>query len=241
MKPAASWHEQIVARPVCLGDTAGMKNILFPLLVASTLPAAAPPPLMPPQTERLRCVALIAIIANDQSRGAAGWEGLPDLQDRGRHFAGVTGAELMKETGQSREQVRELIIAQVASLQNDAADEARLEADAKRCIALMDRLDPPPAPPTMRQCAGLAAIAYEEVRAREGVSATAQQLGNIAAVLNASARDELRAEGKTEAESDRIIGETREMLIAQSRANAARGLDDQFDFATCLSRANRGS
>ncbi len=215
-----------------------MKRLLLLAFVASSASAGVPSPLSLPQAERTRCVALLAIIANDQSRGAPGWDSLPDLQDRGRHFAGVAGASLMTETGRTREQVRDLIVTQVAQLQKEVTDTAMLDRDARSCIALMDKLDPPPAPPTMPQCAALSAIAYDEVKAREGVSASAQQLGNIAALLNSSARDELRASGKSEAESDRFLGETKEALIAQSRAANARGLDDQFDFGSCLSRAN---
>ncbi len=217
--------------------------LLFPL-IAATPPLVPAAPLSPDQKEQVECVAALAIAANDQQRGAPGWEGLPWLKDRGAHFAGLTGEAIMKETGRTREEVRSEILSAVAFIQQQTPQRANLQAVAKerveRCIALMDKLDPPPPRPAMLRCAALSAIAYEDVRAREGNSNTAKQLGLIAGILSSHAHDELRSEGKTDAEGDVALGLEKEKITKAARLRQSKRLavdDDTSEFEYCASLA----
>ena len=106
------------------------------LTVALSLPAfaAAPPPLTPEQNERVRCVAALAIVANEQERGVGDWDSLPPLKSRGSHFAGVVGDTLTGEGGRTREAVRDAILAAVADFQAEEVEhkEIALAAGAER-------------------------------------------------------------------------------------------------------------
>ncbi len=190
-----------------------MSLILLPFL-ASAL--AAPPPLSVTQAEQLRCVGALAIVANDQERGARGWEELPPLAARGAHFAGTVGEALIK-AGRTREQVRDEMVRAVGALQQKG--EAGLSTDAvKICIALMDKVDPPAPPPKLPECAAMMALAYDDATQRKEIAGSTRELAMIAAVLDSRARDQLRAEGKTEAESDIVIGLAREKIDAEAKA-----------------------
>jgi hypothetical protein len=213
-------------------------------LVAATVPPVPVAPLTPEQKERVECVAALAIAANDQQRGAPGWDGLPWLKDRGAHFAGLTGEAIMKESGRTREEVRTEILGAVAVIQQQTPQRANLQAVAKerveQCITLMDKLDPPPPRPTMLRCAALTAIAFEDVRVREGNSNTAKQLGLIAGILSSHAHDELRSEGKTEAEGDVALGLEKEKITKAARVRQSKRSpadDDTSEFEYCASLA----
>ena len=80
---------------------------LLPALLLAPLPAqAASKPLNPDQVGRLRCVAALAIIANDQQRGTGDWAGYPALTARGIKFSNAIAEALMKETGKSRDELK---------------------------------------------------------------------------------------------------------------------------------------
>lgn len=192
------------------------------LLMASPLTAAPPPvatSLSAAEQTQLRCVALLAIIANDQQRGAPGWQDLPRLENRGRHFAGHVGATIAALPGQSRESVRDAILAEVAAYQHRTADRATLIAEGQACVALMDQLDPPAPPPTMLSCAALATLAARDEDARDSTTAGARNLATLASLFEARAREPLRGEGKSEAESDIILGLERERLAREIAAH----------------------
>ena len=215
-----------------------MKRILIAALTLPTLAAGpAPAPLTVGQTERIRCVAALALVANDQQRGAPGWERFPWLPERGKHFAGVTGDALVTETGRDREAIKTEILTAIAVLQK--TPKPATEAIVRSCIALMDRLDPPAAQPTLPQCAAMVALAYQEVSGREGNSRAAKELSNIAAILDGKAREQLLAEGKSGTESDVIIGMEKEAMIAQAKVNRAKGEGDDIDIETCFAMAGR--
>lgn len=185
---------------------------MFSLLLAL---AAAPPALTPPQQQQLRCVALLAIVAGEQERRTAAALELPPLSRRGARFARVVGDGIVKESGRSQEQVRELILQQVAAVQKDAGPEAKLPVEeARGCLAVMDAVAPALPPPGSVQCAGLLKLAADDVRRREGMSKTATDLITLASVLDNRARTELSAAGKTQAESDRELTLAREAIVA---------------------------
>ena len=225
-----------------------MKRILIATALSSvvalpSLAASPPPALTADQSERVRCVAALALVANDQQRGAPGWEGFPWLPERGKHFAGLTGDALVTETGRDRDAIKAEILNAIAALQKLSVDvkdpQAATGKIVRSCITLMDRLDPPPAPPTLPQCAAMVALAYQQVSGRDGNSRSAKELSNIAAILDSKARDQLLAEGRTANESDVIIGMVKETMIAEAAVNRANGDADTLDIETCYQMAGK--
>lgn len=216
-----------------------MKIAFVPALILGlALPAfaAAPPPLTAEQKERVRCVAALAIVANEQERGVGDWGNLPPLRSRGSHFAGVVGESLTGEGGRTREAVRDSILAAVAEFQKSGVNE--LPADVVvSCIALMDRIDPPPPPPELTECAAMVSLAATETRKREGFTDNAKLLVTFATVLDSRARAKLRSEGKTEAENDIIIGLKKEEFLKATKARGKNADPVGPDMAGCLELA----
>jgi hypothetical protein len=216
-----------------------MKRLLVPVLsLALTIPAfaAAPPPLTAEQKERVRCVAALAIVANEQERGVGDWGSLPPLKSRGSHFAGVVGESLTGEGGRTREAVRDAILAAVADFQKSGVNEIPAET-AISCIELMNRIDPPPPPPGLTECAAVVSLAATAARAREGFSDNVKLLVTFATVLESRARAKLRSEGKTEAENDVIIGLKKEELSAMAKSKRKGDEAIGPDMAGCLELA----
>jgi hypothetical protein len=209
-------------------------SLLLPLIATS--PPIPPTPLSAEQASRIRCVATLAIVANDQTRRAPGWEGLPDVRKSGAHFAGVTGAAIIKETGRSRDDVKAEFLRAVAAVQAQPRN-ADVAGQARGCIAMMTRLDPPPPPPEPIRCAAMAALAYDDPASKGANPTLARNLGNIAAILSNKAREKLRAAGKTEAEGDVAIGTAREALISELKAKRAQGEEAQLDLEPCIDLA----
>jgi hypothetical protein len=214
-----------------------MKRLLLalPLLAAATSP---PKPLTAEQQSELRCVAALAIVAHEQEAQDGEWDDLPNLAARGAHFAGVAGDRAVKASGQSRDAVREIILAEVAAFQKASKDSGLPRETVTGCIAMMDRIDPAPPPPGLVTCAALINLAHKEVETREGKSQTASRLSVYASLLEGQARDELRREGKTENEGDIVLGLERERILADSQAKQAKGENEDYDFEACFARAN---
>jgi hypothetical protein len=99
--------------------------ILFALSVAAAI--------TPAQTTALRCVAGLAIVADQQRRGE-GWKDYPDLNKDGPDFAALVGEDVMEATGKTQEQVRDLIFAEVEKIKKQAKID-RGEID--KCAAIM--------------------------------------------------------------------------------------------------------
>ena len=80
-------------------------SILLALAVATAI--------TPDQSTDIGCVAQLALVANRQKHGE-GRGGLPDLgpdiDSDGAEYAAVVGADVMDTTGQTQEQVRDLIL-----------------------------------------------------------------------------------------------------------------------------------
>lgn len=185
---------------------------MLSLLVAL---AASPPALSAQHQQQVRCVALLAIVAGEQERRTAAALELPPLARDGARFAQVTG-DAVVQTGRTQEQVRELILAEVAAVQKAAGPQGALPVEeARACVALMNEVAPPPPPPSAVQCAGLMKLAADDVRRREGMSKAATDLATLAAVVENRARTEMRAQGRTDAEGDRELGLAREAIQAK--------------------------
>lgn len=223
-----------------------MKRLFF-LALFCTSPAIAAPrqSLTQEQAGQVRCVAALALAAYDQQRGAPGWEGFPWLPERGARFSDGVTSKLAKQTGRQRADIESDIKSAIADLQNESIEArdpmALTHALVRQCIVMLDAEIPPPAPPSLPSCAAMVAIAYDEVAAREGNSNGAKQLSNMAAILDGKAREQLRAEGKTDAEADIVIGSEKERILAASSANRERGDRDDLDFESCFARAADGA
>lgn len=99
--------------------------ILFALSTAADLTSA--------QSTAIRCVAGLAIVADEQKRGE-GWKDYPDLNKDGPDFATLVGDDVVKTTGKTQEQVRDLIFAEVEKFRQQAEID-RSEID--KCAAIM--------------------------------------------------------------------------------------------------------
>lgn len=184
--------------------------------LALALAATTPPPLSTEQQQRIRCVAILAIVAGEQQRRTAAALEVPPIGSRGARFAQIVGDAVVQDSGRSQAQVRDLILAQVKAAQQSAGPAAALPIEeARGCVEVMNTVAPPLPPPGSLQCAGLLKLAADDVKRREGMSKTATDLITIAALLDDRARTELRAAGKTEAESDRDLTLAREAIAAK--------------------------
>tara|TARA_R110000824_G_scaffold11746_10_gene51487 strand:+ start:5526 stop:6215 length:690 start_codon:yes stop_codon:yes gene_type:complete len=217
-------------------------NFISLLMLLLAQPATSQPiPLSESQTRDLSCVAVLAIIASEQERGVTSALDYPLLTERGATYAGLIGQQIMDDSGRSKEQVRDSILAAVAAQQaraTAAADpDAAVQAELDICLPLLDAAVPPKPKPDLPQCAGLLQLAYEEVHNREGLSKTAQDLKTLAAVLDSRARDKMRAEGLSGQESDILLTQSREAMLADAKQKEALGQGSDLDFEYCFTLA----
>jgi hypothetical protein len=155
--------------------------------------AAAVTPLTAQHSLDLRCVSMLAIVADAQVR-ETGWEDVEPLKDSGARYAGVIGEAVMKDTGRTREAVRDLILRGVAGFQKGGAI---APAEVAACVARMQVAATPMPEPSLPRCAAILSLAAEAVRKREGLSKGAKDLATLASVLVYRARVE---GGSSEAE-----------------------------------------
>lgn len=217
-------------------------NFIPLLMLILSQPAASPPvPLDEIQRRDLSCVAVLAIIASEQERGVESALDYPLLTERGATYAGLVGQRIMDDSGRTKEQVREDILAAVAAQQalgKDAADPDELiRREMATCLPLLDATVPPKPKPDLIQCAGMLQLAYEEVHEREGLSKTAQDLKTLAAVLDSRARDKMRAEGLSGQESDILLTQGREAMLADAKQKKSLGQGSDLDFEHCFTLA----
>jgi hypothetical protein len=209
----------------------------LPLLLCPVALAAAPPPLSASQAEPLRCVAAIAIIANEQKRGIAEWTDFPDLADDGARYASIVTDRVADAARAERALVEREILRQIADIQRQSSSEQGssriLHTLGEACVAEMERVLPQAPAPGLTRCAAMVALARDDARAREGMSKTVKDLTVFAAVLDSRARMALRADGKTDAESDIVIGTEREILADAFKDGSAQ----RFDFPSCFELA----
>jgi len=197
----------------------------------SLFAALAASPLTTVQQQHVRCVALLAIVAGEQERRTAAALALPPLARSGARFAQVVGDEAVRTSQLSQDQVRQLILDQVSSIQKQAGPKGDLPiSEAEDCIVIMNRVAPPPPPPGAVQCAGALKLVADESRRRAGLSDETKTVMTLAAALENRARAELRAAGKSESESDRDLVLARE-AIAKAPQSAP-------DIEACVELAN---
>ncbi len=183
----------------------------------------------------LSCVAAFAIVASEQERGIESALSYPLLTERGRVYAGQIGERVMVETGQSREQVRDAILAAVADQQakvkNVGEPQEVVAEEMGKCLPLLDTEIPAKPKPTLNQCAAMMQLAYEEVYRREKLSKMAQDLKTLAFVLDNRARETMRGEGKSGNESDVILTQTREEMSVLQKNQTELDIDHCFALA----------
>jgi hypothetical protein len=175
--------------------------------------AALAAALTPQSAQDIRCVAVLGIVAYDQRRETTEWADIPPVAKDGERFAGIVGERTMKESGRTREAVKDLILAEVAAVQK-AKTIARPEVEV--CVKRMAVVAPPPPPPNLPRCAAIMTLAAEAVKKREGLSTGAKDLATLASVLAYRAK----AEGKSEADVTASIAKER------AAAETAGGTDD---------------
>jgi hypothetical protein len=215
-----------------------MKRLFLPLLIGLVPTPGAARDYTAGERQELRCVAAFALVAYDQQRGAPGWDGLPDLTVRGAHFSDVVRARLAKGRGHDDEAIKAAVRNQISQLQAEAIAAENPQAITHDvvhdCLALADRIDPPPAEPTMLRCAALSAVAYQDLQARDGQSEATTAMAMLAAVLESEARKELRAASKSGPESDAALGLEREAIAATRPDDSARVNRNGEELRLCM-------
>ncbi|WP_109355765.1 hypothetical protein [Sphingorhabdus sp. EL138] len=214
------------------------KILLILMALAQPMPADTRPqatPLTEVHKRDLSCVAAFAIVASEQERGIESALSYPLLTERGRIYAGQVGERVMVETGQSREQVRDAILAAVADQQakvkNVGEPQEVVAEEMGKCLPLLDTEIPAKPKPTLNQCAAMMQLAYEEVYRREKLSKMAQDLKTLAFVLDNRARETMRGEGKSGNESDVILTQTREEMSVRQKNQTELDIDHCFALA----------
>lgn len=180
----------------------------------------------PAQAQDIRCVAALAIVANEQKR-ATGWGDVDDVQDDGADFAAQVGEDIIKTTGATREDVRAQMVAAVGAIQKG---KTLTRGEVLDCIAGMKKRLPALPPPTLPRCAAIMGLAYDAVKARDGLTRDAMDLGTLASVLTYRAREVAIGAGKSMAEADAAIG-------AERDAAAKAGGAPQAELRACTALA----
>lgn len=214
---------------------------IFALALAQSTTGTLPTPLTEDHKRDLSCVAALAIVASEQERGVADSFAYPLLEERGSQYAGLVGERVMRETGLTREQVRDQILAAVADqqrkVQNVAEPRQVVEAEMEKCLPLLEKDVPPKPKPTLNQCAAMLELAYREVYGREGLSKTAQDLKTLAFVLDNRAREDLKANGYSGTESDIILTQLREEMLTEAKIKESAGESSDLDYDHCFALA----
>jgi len=214
---------------------------IFALALAQSTSGSLPKPLTDIHKRDLSCVAALAIVASEQERGVVDSFDYPLLEERGRTYAGLVGERVMQETGLTREQVRQQMIAAVDAQQLKVKDVAEprqvVETEMAKCLPLLDKEVPPKPKPTLNQCAAMVELAYREVYGREGLSKTAQDLKTLAYVLDSRAREALKAEGYSGNESDIVLTQLREEMLTEAKVKEKAGKSSDLDFDHCFKLA----
>jgi hypothetical protein len=111
----------------------------------AAIPAATPPkipaPLSPVHIRDLGCVAVVAIVADEQRRGIPSAAAFPDVQMSGRTWIGIVGDRVTFESGQPKEVVafalRQAATAEQGRLHGAPDRAAMLGTQLGQCLPLM--------------------------------------------------------------------------------------------------------
>jgi hypothetical protein len=105
------------------------------------LAANLPKPLTEIQNREIGCVAVLAILAEDQRRSARGSADYPDVQADGRRWAGIIGDRITFESGQPKEVIgfamREAAKAEQARIIGVGDPRSKFDRRMLECLPLM--------------------------------------------------------------------------------------------------------
>jgi hypothetical protein len=191
----------------------------------------------PVHRAELRCAAAFAIVASEQQRGIADALAFPPLASRGKRYFVDVSTRVADEAGLTREQVRDLLTADVTQMQRRAgnAPDAEMNAEMAPCLARLDAAVPPLKVPNLLQCTAILSLAYEEVHGREGLSSAARDLATLSSVLTAREHEALVASQKGGDEADQIIAKAHDAMLAEAFDN--QGGVEKYDIARCYELA----
>lgn len=202
------------------------------LISALLLTLAQPAPSAP--DARVACVTTLAIVAYEQQRGTAWARVFPTIGRDGARYAQVVGEAMVRE-GRSKEQVRDAMLAAASARQRAGGNPTPAEVNA--CLARAGRDAPPPAPPTLAECAGLLTLATEDLRRRQPGAAAVRDMEVFAAVLDNRARTALREAGRSQSEIDAEVSGVRSRLTGEARAREADGVSAGIELGPCFALA----
>ena len=202
-------------------------------------PAPTPAPDFSRLTEdhkaALRCAAAFAVVATEQQRGEKTAVGYPPLAWRGKEFFVRVAAQVMDQTGLSRDAVRGLLVQDVAEMQQQAGAIADPAGEIKQvmrpCLDRLEKLVVPLKTPDLLECSAILTIAAAEVHAREGMTPTTADLTTLATVLTTRAREAQITAGKSGNEADTAVELTHDKMVAATAPGSAGA--DQYDIAHC--------
>ena len=110
-------------------------------MLSLALAANLPKPLTEIQNREIGCVAVLAILAQDQRRSAPGATDHPDVRDDGRRWAGLIGDRITFESGQPKEVIgfamREAAKAEQARTVGVDDPKRRFDLRLAECLPLM--------------------------------------------------------------------------------------------------------
>ncbi len=113
----------------------------IPLIFAILIMEQLPKPFTEIQSRDLGCVAVIAIIAEEQRRNALGSNDYPDVREAEPRWAGIVSDRVSLESGQSAEVIKSAIWGAVKAEQERVRAVANPKAVAvdrmATCLALM--------------------------------------------------------------------------------------------------------
>ena len=172
------------------------------------------------------------------ANGAPAALAFPPLAVRGKRYFVEVSTRVIAEAGLTREQVRDLIVADVGTLQKsasaDPADTA-LTTQMRACLPLLDKAVPPLRTPDLVQCTAILSLAYEEVHGREGMTPAAQDMKTLASVLTAREREALIAAGRSGDQADQAIAEAHDAMLKEAFDEG--GGVEKYDIAHCYDLA----
>jgi hypothetical protein len=185
----------------------------------------------------LHCAAAFAVAATEQQRGTRAALALPPMAVRGKRYFADVGERVLRETGLTREAVRDLLVADVAAMQRRATvdPDGELAAEVKPCLARLDAAVPALQIPDLAQCAAILGLAFEEAHAREPLSLATRDLQTLAQVLASRARTAFITGGASGDGADAALAQAREAMRREAQDRV--GGVDNYAIAQCYDLA----
>lgn len=141
-----------------------MKILSLLILQAAASQTTPPQPLSDSHMRDIGCVAMIALVADQQRKGINGFDRYDDLSESGAIFAANVGQRVTDESGQSRDiigvAIQELAREQLPLLSPDRRED--LDKRMQRCLPILEAqsapADPEPTADDYRTCAAIMGI-----------------------------------------------------------------------------------